>query len=57
MYSNDNRSRMCQGTLGPNGPNGPNGPIARGYAWHTPNKFARLLDLIFNFDLNEKNYL
>ena len=34
MYSNINRSRMCQGTLGPNGPNR---PLARGYAWHTPN--------------------
>ena len=31
MYSNVDRSRMCQGTLGPNG------PIARGYAQHTPN--------------------
>ena len=36
MYSNINRSRMCQGTLGPNEPNR---PLARGYAWHTPNTF------------------
>ena len=40
MYSNVGRSRMCQGTLGPNGPNGPNGPIAQGYAWHTPNNYS-----------------
>ena len=45
MYSNVDRSRMCQGTLGPNGPNGPNGPIAHGYAWHTPNIFLSIRDL------------
>ena len=31
---------MCQGTLGPNRPNR---PIARGYAWHTPNRILGFL--------------
>ena len=39
MYSNISRSRMYQGTLGPNGPHG---PIAHSYAWHTPNIYLQL---------------
>ena len=52
MYSNVNRSRMCQGTLGPNR------PIARGYAWHTPNTIKDIvnrLNILFSLvDINSK---